>query len=156
MKQKITVGIDIGTSITKVVVIDNNRLENDFPQIIGSSIVETKGLRHGYIINRDDAVSTIKKAVKEAEKDSGQKIRSACISISGIGLGSEYSTGTCMVTRADSIISKFDVEKSISDAENKLDLKNKIVLHAFPVLFKIVGKELPTRPEGIQGLKLRF
>jgi cell division protein FtsA len=59
-----------------------------------------------------------------------------------------------MVTRADSYISKLDIDKAIADAEARLDLKNKSILHAFPIIFRVDGKELPTRPEGIQGFKL--
>ena len=153
-KSHIIVGIDIGTSLTRVVVAQASGTGEDLPKIIGSSIVETKGLHHGYVTNRDDAVATIKKAVAIASKESDERIRFASIAIGGIGLGAEYATGNAMVSRADSIISKFDIEKSISDAESKLELKNKAILHAFPVLFKVDGKELPTRPEGIQGMKL--
>lgn len=156
MKQSIAVGIDIGTSLTRVVVCEAEAAGNNLPSILGASIVPTKGLRHGYIINRDEAVATVKKALQEAERESGQRIRTASLAIGGIGLGAEYALGSAMVTRADSIISKLDIEKAIADAESKLELKNKVILHAFPILFKVDGKELPTRPEGIQGFKLEI
>ncbi len=154
MKQQIAVGIDIGTSFTRIVVCESEAQNDSLPRILGSSIVPTRGLRHGYILNKEEAVATVKKAVAEAEKECGQRIRSASIAIGGIGLSADYATGSSMTSRADSIISKLDIEKSIADAETKIELKNKVILHAFPVLFKVDGKELPTRPEGIQGFKL--
>lgn len=154
MKQQIAVGIDIGTSLTRVIVCEQESVGGTLPRVLGTSTTPTRGLRHGYIINRDEAVATLRQAIADAERESGQRIRSASLCIGGIGLGAEYASGTAMVARADSIISKLDIEKGIADAETKIDLKNKAILHAFPILFKVDNKELPARPEGIQGFKL--
>jgi cell division protein FtsA len=150
--KNITVGIDIGTHLTRVVVCDTS--SGALPTVIGSSVVESRGLRHGYVVNRDEAVTSIKAAIKAAELDAHIRIRSANLSIGGSGLASEYASGSTVVTRADGIISKFDIEKAIENAESTLELKNKTILHAFPVMFKVDGKELPTRPEGTAGTKL--
>jgi cell division protein FtsA len=150
MKQHISVGIDIGTYQTRVIVCENSAT----PKVLSVTNTPSKGLRHGYIVNREEASTGIKLAVKEAEKEAGVRIKQASLCIGGIGLASEYANGSSIVTRADSIIGKFDIEKAIADAERTLDLKNRAILHAFPVLFKVDGKELPTRPEGTAGTKL--
>lgn len=154
MKQNVTVGIDIGTATTRVVVCGESVGSNNLPKILGFGISATKGLRHGYIVNREDTLSSLKKAIKEAEAQSGVRIRQANIAIGGVGIDAQYSTGSSVVSRADGIISKFDIEKAINDSETGLDLKNRTMLHGFPVSFKIDGKEYPVRPEGIAGLKL--
>ncbi len=154
MKQTITVGIDIGTSLTRVVVCGERVGENNLPTILGFGIAPTKGLRHGYIVNREDTLASLKKAIRDAENQSGLKIRQANIAIGGVGIDAQYSVGSSVVSRADGVIGKFDIEKAISDSESGLDLKNRSMLHAFPVSFKIDGKEYPVRPEGISGLKL--
>ncbi|MDB5188946.1 MAG: Cell division protein FtsA [Candidatus Nomurabacteria bacterium] len=153
MKQQLTVGIDIGTSMTRVVACVEDSA-GGLPKIIASSSVETHGVRHGYITSREEAVIGLKCAVMEAEKESGTKIKTAAIAIGGIGLASECGVGTTVASRADGILSKLDIEKAIADAESTIDLKNKTILHAFPIVFKVDGKELPTRPEGISGSKL--
>ncbi len=154
MKQKILVGIDIGTTTTRVVVLDTTPTESGIMRVLGIGTSDTRGMKHGYIINRDEATLSLKRAIANAERESGQRIKSATISIGGIGLESIYGNGAAITTRADSIIGKLDIEKAIEDAEKTLDLKNKTILHAFPTLFKVDGHELPTRPEGIKGLKL--
>lgn len=151
MKKNISVGIDIGTSNTKVVVTE------EFPdgiKIIGFGTSQTSGLRHGYIVNKESVLTSLRKSISEAEKSSGIKIKQANIAIGGVGIGASYGVGSSVVSRADSIISKLDVEKAINEAEKTIDLKNKTMLHAYPVSFKIDGKEYPVRPEGIAGLKL--
>lgn len=154
MKQSLSVGIDIGSSMTRVVVTESVAPDGGHPRILALGTAETRGFKHGYVINRDDATHSLIRALRSAESELGSKIKSAAISIGGIGLENAYSTGTTITSRADGIINKLDIEKAIQDAEGQIDLKNKAILHAFPVLFKVDGKELPTRPDGMQGLKL--
>lgn len=150
MKKQTIVGIDIGSYATKVVVCDG---DSD-GKILGVGVVESKGVKNGYVVNSDEATFTVHRAIVEAEKESGIKIKNASLAIGGVGLSAETCTGSSVVTRADSIITHFDIEKSIADAESKLDLKNKSILHAFPISFKVDGKDLPARPDGIQGSKI--
>jgi cell division protein FtsA len=153
MKQQLRIGIDIGTSMTRVVAcVDDSA--GGLPKIAASSAVETSGMRHGYITNRDEVADGLKRAVQEVEKEIGSRIKTAAIAIGGVGISSEYAVGNSIATRADGIISKFDIEKAIQDAETHIDLKNKAILHAYPIVFKVDGKELPARPEGITGTKL--
>ncbi len=151
VKQIISVGIDIGTSATRVVVVEEKA---EGTSVLGFGSSPTNGVRHGYIVSRDDVLVSLKKALRDAEKQSGIRIKQASIAIGGVGLDAQYSTGSAVVSRADSIIGKIDIEKAISEAEAGLDLKNRVMLHAYPVSFKIDGKEFPVRPEGISGLKL--
>jgi cell division protein FtsA len=153
MKKQTIVGIDIGSYATKVVVCEKDDNENA-PKILGVGIVETKGMKNGYVVNADEATFTVHRAITEAEKDSGTKIKTASLAIGGVGLSAETCIGTSVVTRADSVITKFDIDKSIAEAESRLDLKNRVILHAFPIAFKVDGKELPTRPDGTLGTKI--
>ena len=152
MKQIINVGIDIGTSTTRVVVCGEN--ENSTSVVLGFGVSDSLGMKHGYVVNRELVLSSLKKAIREAENTSGFKIKQATVSIGGVGLSSVYATGNSVVSRADSIASKVDIEKAINHSENELDLKNKSMLHAYPVSFKIDGKECPVRPEGVEGFKI--
>lgn len=153
MKHQLTIGIDIGTSMTRVVACLEDG-SNALPKIAASSSVETRGMRHGYITSREEVSLSLKRAVQEVEKEIGTRIKTAAIAIGGVGITSEYAIGMSIATRADGIISKFDIDKAIQDAESRVDLKNKTILHAFPVIFKVDGQELPTRPEGMAGVKL--
>lgn len=127
---------------------------NALPKIAASSSVDTHGMRHGYITSREEVALGLRKAIQEVEKEIGTRIKTAAIAIGGVGITSDYALGMSVATRADGIISKFDIDKAIQDAESHIDLKNKAILHAFPLLFKVDGQELPTRPEGIAGTKL--
>ncbi len=159
MSRKISVGIGIGTYQIKVVVTEDIKTENgEFsPQIIGTGIAESKGLRHGYIINVNDAVRCVKHAVAQAEKSSGMKIKRAYIAVGGIGLSSIVSKSTVPVAKADSEISELDVKNAIATAENDLPksvLNNKRILNAIPIGYKIDNEAVMGRPVGMHGTKL--
>ena len=101
MSRSIITGIDIGTHHIKVVIADSQeRNEKGFPKIVGIAMVESRGLRHGYIVNVADVVACIRQAVNEAEKRAEVKVKKAFISIGGIGLGSMTSTSSMIRSNA--------------------------------------------------------
>lgn len=153
MAKNISIGIDLGTTATRVVVGQFIRDEK-FPKIIGIGASESRGLRHGYITNIEDAAKSIRRAANEAEKNSGVKIRKAIFSIGGISLGSETIYGSTVISKADGEVTALDVNKAIAESENNLQIINKRVIHTLPVSFKLDGKEIHGRPEGMKGIKL--
>src|SRR3989344_1009958 len=159
MARNITVGIDIGTYQVKVVVAELVK-ENDKPitRIIGTGITESKGLRHGYIINGGDITSSIESAVRLADKSSGIKIRKAFIAVGGIGLSGITSSANIVIGRADLQITELDIEKLSQICEEALPtslIQNRKILHSIPLSYKIDGKIILVKtPLGMKGTKL--
>ena len=153
LKNKITVGIDIGTHTTRVVVLGYNK-ENSDPRIVATGQAQTEGMRLGYINNIDRAVVSLKKAIKQAEDTLGTKIHSAYVSIGGISLGSVIANGSVIISRADQEITALDISKALADSEENLDIINKKIIHTIPVSYKLDGKDIYGRPEGMRGVKL--
>lgn len=158
MNRNIRVGIDIGTYQIKVVVSERNQSESSLPKIIGTGIAESKGLRHGYIINTEDVRESISRAIAQAEKSSGVKISRAYISVGGIGLSGITNIGQTIVSRADLEITALDIEKVQAICEQDIppaQIQNRRILHAIPVGYKIDGRPvLGNRPLGMKGGKL--
>lgn len=161
MSRSIITGIDIGTHHVKVVIADaeENNGKNNQPKILGIGLAETRGLRHGYILNIQDAVSSIKQAVAEAEKKSGSKVKKAYISIGGIGLGSIVSTSSIIISRADSEITALDIKRIQEQCEKDIPTNaslNKKIIHSIPVQYKVDGKVVLGKPEGMRGNKFEI
>jgi len=155
MIRNISIGIDVGSAKTKVIVGEFLKGEKN-PKIIGVGESETKGLRHGYVINATDVKNSIKNAVAIAEKNSGIKIKRAFISISGTTLRSEIGSGSAIISKANSEVTNLDVKKALEDSENNLNLNNKKVIHTFPISFKLDGKDVLGKIEGMCGNKLEI
>jgi len=153
MIKNIAVGIDIGTHTTRVVVCGFNKGEAT-PRILGTGMASSRGLRHGYVVNTEEATKCITRAVIEAEKSSGIKIKRAFISIGGISLGSSSGVGSAVISRADGEVTALDVNKALEESEINLKITNKKIIHIIPTLYKLDGKEVLGKPEGMKGVKL--
>lgn len=157
MAQHIVAGIDVGTYQVKVVVAEaSSKKRRGAPRILGTGFAESKGLRHGYIINSGDVVRSIRAAIVQAEKASKQKIRKAYLSIGGIGLEETLSHGEAIITRADGEITDLDISRAFDNAEEKIAqyIINRKILHTIPIKFKIDGHSVLGRPQGMKGTKL--
>jgi cell division protein FtsA len=152
-KGNFTCGIDVGTNFIKVVVIgfDGHKKEKT---IIATGLAETNGMRLGYVSDVDAVALSIRKAVSSAEKTLGQRIKKAYVSIEGISLNSIVSSGSVIISKADKEITSLDVSNVLANSEENLDIPNRRVIHSFPLSYKLDGKEIYARPEGLRGIKL--
>lgn len=125
------------------------------PRIIGVGESKTAGMRHGYVTSIKDATNSLRIAIDTAEKTSGIRIKKAFVSIGGSTIRGNFGTGTAIVSKADSEVTTLDVQKALDECENNLNIGiNKKVIQVFPVAFKLDGKEVLGRPEGMLGNKL--
>jgi cell division protein FtsA len=124
------------------------------PKIIGVGESSSLGLRHGYITNGTLATVSVRSAVVMAEKTSGIKIKRAFVSLSGTTLRGEISMGGTIVSKADGEVTSLDVNKALQDCEDNLNLNNKKIIHVYPLSFRLDGKEVLGRLEGMRGTKL--
>src|ERR1700677_2098954 len=79
MNRRIATGVDIGTYQIKVVVVEELSDKNGARQlrVLGTGLSESKGLRHGYIVNKEEVSASILKAKREAESVSRVQLRAA-------------------------------------------------------------------------------
>lgn len=157
MSRNIAVGIDIGTYQIKVVVASSDGgNDSGLSSIIGAGFAESKGMRHGYIINHADVVKSLKRAIAQAEKTSEIKIKRAYLSLGGIGLNGIVSHGTIAISKADSEITDMDADNALTVAKNEIPKSfsaNKKVIQSIPISYKIDGKKILGRPIGMKGGK---
>jgi cell division protein FtsA len=157
MKNRITVGIDIGTSQVKVVVAEvSAQGHRSSPKIIGTGSAESKGVRHGYIVSASDAARSLEGALAQAEKSSGIRIKSAHLAVGGVGVEEFRTTTDVVISRADAEVTSLDLSKASEQSEQQLGKKilNRKVIHAIPVGYRIDGETVLGHPEGMRGTKL--
>jgi len=155
----ISTGIDIGTHKVRVVI--SERLKNNgsvHRKILGVGSSGSRGLHYGYIINLNEAIRSVREAVAKAEEQANIKVTSAYIATGGISLESIVATGSTLTSRADAEITEHDVERAIVGAEQLISKQdtptNRKILHTVPLSYKIDGKEVLGRPQGMKGIKL--
>ncbi|MBI5005027.1 MAG: cell division protein FtsA [Candidatus Lloydbacteria bacterium] len=152
MSRLIATGIDVGTAFIRVVVAEQKKGDTS-TKILGVGIAESKGMRHGYVVNPKETSKSIRAAIQLAQKNAKVPIKSAFVSMSGISLSAALSQSSVIISKADGEITDIDIKKVISTAEEKLDDKNQQLLHSIPLRFMIDGKEILGRPNGLRGIK---
>ncbi|MFH0846367.1 MAG: cell division protein FtsA [Patescibacteria group bacterium] len=156
MSKKIAVGIDVGTYQVKVIITELVKNDGKYtPKIIGKGLYKSKGLRHGYIINKNEVTRSVAQAIYEAEKEAGVKVKRAYISVGGIGLEGINLKNTTVVTRADLEITQIDIDNVLTENEEHPALLNKKVICTIPVEYKIDDKKVLGNPTGMKGSKLK-
>lgn len=150
-------GIDIGTHQIKVVIAEKQS-GGRFPRILGTGFAESRGLRHGYIINSGDVVKSIRGAMMQAEKASGERIKRAYLAVGGVGLDELRGKGESIVSRGDAEVTELDVERAMGVSESRLpktELQNRRIVHSIPLRYTLDGRDiLSSRPFGMKGTKL--
>lgn len=158
MADRIITGIDVGTYHVKVAVarVSKNSESPNKPEIIGTGLAESRGLKSGYILNEAEVIRSIKSAVTQAEKNAKVSIKKAYVGIGSIGIEEVYSHGEIIPSRADSEIVNSDLEKVMLDSEERIldHIPNRRILHSIPLRYTIDGKEVLGRPQGFKGTKL--
>lgn len=157
MARRIATGIDIGTHQTKVVVVEEVRDANSRQlHIIGTGLAETQGLRHGYVVDVNDAIQSVALAKAQAEKVAGITIKSAFLAIGGVSLDEIRGAGETIISRADQEITELDLEKVQQAARRAAEpnFVNREVLHEIPLEFRVDGQKTLGDPIGLRGTKL--
>lgn len=157
MASRVAVGIDVGTYQVRVVIARESRdRSSQFPKIIGTGYAESKGLRHGYIVNADDVERSIRLAVAQAQQTAGVSVKNAFLSVGGIGLDEVRGRGEAIIARADAEVSDLDMEKAIDASRESVSgrLVNRKILHTIPLTYMIDGVEVLGRPQGMKGTRL--
>ncbi len=112
MGKDIVVGLDIGT--TKICALVGKISSDDSLEIIGIGTHPSNGLRKGVVIDIDDTVKSIEKAVEKAEDMAGCEIDAVYVGIAGGHIKSFNSEGAIPLKNRE--ITKKDIERVIDAA----------------------------------------
>lgn len=151
MRNKIVTGIDIGSSSIRIVVSEIVKGET-FPRVLSMTNSRSRGLRHGYIVDIEEATEAVREAIKEAENNSGRKIGSAFVAIGGISLESVIGEGSIAVSKTDLEIGDPDIKRLMDTSESNLKkTANRQIIQSIPLQYKLDGKKILGRPHGMKG-----
>ncbi|MBI2025189.1 cell division protein FtsA [Candidatus Kaiserbacteria bacterium] len=158
MKRRIATGIDIGTYQVKMVVVEelSDKKTGRQLRILGTGLAESKGLRHGYIVNKEEVSASILKAKQEAESAARIPLRAGFLAVGGISLDEARATGSTIISRADQEITVLDIEKAGKAAREAAapGFLNRHVLHSIPLEYRIDGNKALGDPLGMNGVRL--
>jgi len=143
--------IDIGS--TKVCAIIAQIDDHQQINITGTGTVKAYGLKRGSITNIDLASKSIKLAVEDAKRISGDEIYSAVVSISGAYTKSINSSGIVNIQSKEINLSEIErvMKTSSYNANIPTDYE---ILHALPYNFRVDEQDFIEDPLGMNASRL--
>ncbi len=148
--RNLVVGLDIGTS--KVAALVAELAPDGALEVLGMGSHESRGLKKGVVVNIEATVTSIQRALEEAELMADCKIASAFTGIAGSHIRSFNSTG--MVAVKDREVSAGDVERAVETARAVNIPTDQQILHVLRQEFIIDGQEDVREPVGMSGVRL--
>ena len=151
-KEKIAVGLDIGT--TKIVVMIGR--ENDYGklEILGVGKAKSLGVHRGVVNNITQTIASIKQAVQESENNSEYKVNDVVVGIAGQHIRSIQHSDYISRPKEDEVISDQDLELLIEQVHKLAMLPGEEIIHVLPQEFKVDGQSEINEPIGMYGGRL--
>lgn len=152
-KERYLVGLDIGSTKTCALVGEMDE-QGTTVKFAGLGAAESKGWRKGQIVNLELAVSSIRRAIEEAEGIVGIPIESALIGIAGGHVRGVNSRGGIALGQRPRDIQRDDVRRCVEAAKNVTLPPDREVLHVLPQEFFVDGQDNIRDAIGMVGQKL--
>jgi cell division protein FtsA len=150
-KDKYLVGLDIGSTKTSVLIAE---IEDEIVKFLALGAAESKGLRKGLIVNLDSTVSSIRRAVEEAEAVANVPVEEALIGVAGNHVRGVNSRGGVTLGQRPRDIEREDVRRAVDAARNISLPEDREVLHVLPHEFIVDMQDNIRDPVGMVGQRL--
>jgi cell division protein FtsA len=151
-KDNVVVGLDMGT--TKIGAVIGEVNEEGKVRIIGLGTAPAEGLKRGVVVNLEQTVNSIIKAVQDAELMAGVKAESIYAGIAGDHIRSINSRGVIAVTRQDHEITQSEIERAIEAAKTVAIPMDREIIHVLPQEFTVDDQSGIKDPRGMGGTRL--
>ncbi len=149
-KSELIVGLDIGT--TKICAVVGEPSENGI-DIIGIGTSPSHGLRKGVVVNIDQTVQSIRKAVEEAELMAGCEIKSVYAGIAGSHIKGVNSHGVIAI-KGGGEVTQHDVDRVLDAAKAVAIPMDREVIHILPQGYIVDEQRGIANPIGMSGVRL--
>ncbi|MGM0873571.1 MAG: cell division protein FtsA [Bacillota bacterium] len=147
------VSLDIGTSSVKVII---GEMTNDTLNIIGVGNVKSEGLRKGSIVDIDETVHSIKKAVEQAERMVGISLKRVVVGVTGNHVHLQDCHGVVAVSSENREIANEDVRRVIEAAQVISIPPEREIIDVIPRQFIVDGLDEINDPRGMLGVRLEM
>jgi cell division protein FtsA len=150
-KERYIVGLDIGSAKTCALM---GELDEDGIKFVAIGATDSKGLRKGLIVNLDATVTSIRRAVEEAESAAGVPVESAILGVAGGHVKGVNSRGGITLGQRARDVQREDIRRAV-DAARAITLpEDREVLHVLPQEFVLDAQDHIREPMGMVGQRL--
>jgi cell division protein FtsA len=150
-KDRYIIGLDVGSTKTCALIAE---VDEEQVKFLALGAAESKGLRKGLIVNLDSTVSSIRRAVEEAEGVANVPVESAVIGVAGSHVRGVNSRGGVTLGHRARDIEREDVRRAVDAARNITLPEDREVLHVLPHEFMVDAQDGIRDAIGMVGQRL--
>ena len=156
MPGEITAVLEIGT--TRVRCLVGEVLRDESLTVLATE-VDSQGIRKGEILNRGEALTAVREALKAAEANYRKQIHSVVLVLSGGDTVMRFSTGELRLAdpydNRSQEIDQADVQEVIAVAKKFILPEERIRLHSLPCYYRVDDMQRVMSPTGMSCEVLR-
>lgn len=151
-RESAVVAVDLGTS--KVCIAVAEALADGRTAILGIGLAPANGMAKGVVVDLDAAAESVARALARAERNSGYRILSAYVGISGAHLYSTNNRGVVAIAQTQPEVTARDVALALDAARSVPLPAHDEVLHLAPRTYILDGQAGVADPVGMVGRRL--
>lgn len=140
-------GIELGTNSIKIVVVERDEQQY---HVLASVSSESLGIKNGQVHDIKQAISSVKKALKQINEMLGVKITKVVACVPPTDCKMDIVVGSVDVINPEKITGE-DVSNVLADALKGQDFKAYELVTATPISFKVDDLENIKDPKGMSG-----
>ena len=150
LRHGLIAGIDVGT--TKVACFIARAGDDREFRVLGIGHQLSRGIKHGAVVDMEEAEASIRAAVDAAEQMADERIEAAAVNISG-GQPSSSSVSVEVAVNGHEI-GEADIRRMLEHARHHAESDERDLIHSIPIGFSVDGNEGVRDPRGMYGDRL--
>ncbi|TES53844.1 cell division protein FtsA [Halalkalibacterium halodurans] len=150
---EIYVSLDIGTSNVRIII---GEITDGSINIIGVGNAPSEGIKKGSIVDIDETVRSIRRAVEQAERMVGLSIRQVIVGVNGNHVQLQPCHGVVAVSSPDREIGDEDIARVIDAAQVVSIPPEREIIDVIPKQFIVDGLDEINDPRGMIGVRLEM
>ncbi|CAK8054201.1 cell division protein FtsA [Eupransor demetentiae] len=149
----VTVGLDIGTTMIKVVV---SSVENHRFNVIATGSAPSQGIKHGVVIDINATAAAVKAAIKQAEDKANLEIDEVVLGLPANNIEILNADGLVSIANQNKRITYQDVANVTEQALSGVSSPDKAVIDLIPQEFIVDGFDGIQDPSDMIGVRLEM
>ncbi|MCX7680135.1 MAG: cell division protein FtsA [Spirochaetes bacterium] len=152
MMEGMVVGLDLGTTKTCAVIGYVN--EHNQVEVAGVGVAPSKGLKNGVIVNIDNTVASIVKAIEDAELMAGCEVNTVYVGITGTHVKGENQRGVVAISNRNRVVNAAELKRVFEAAQAIKVPADREIVHVLSKEFAVDDQSGIKDPIGMSGVRL--
>lgn len=155
IKSHLVIGIDVGSSTTKVCAVSHFEDVDMTPEIIEIQEIPTEGIYKGNIVNEKELANTLHNVIKQFKSDVFNGKFHIVLSLNAAGISSGITNTSIINPSVNNQITELDLNRLEKEAALSVsNVKNKRVIHTIPIRYRVDYAEVQGSPLGMFGKRI--